>query len=63
MPRTWIVLAIVYAVFFSWYTSFEGPFTPEEVEAMLEQMAERRPGEDLSAIRRFGTPCESSRAA
>lgn len=53
MPRTWIVLAIVYAAFFSWYTSFEGPFTPEEVEAMLEQMAERRPGEDLSTIRRF----------
>ena len=23
MPRTWIVLAIVYAAFFSWYTSFE----------------------------------------
>ena len=53
MPRTWIVLAIVYAAFFSWYTSFERPFTPEEVETLLERMAEHSPDEDLTAIRRF----------
>jgi len=50
MPRTWIVLAIVYAAFFSWYTSFEGPFTPEEVETLLEQIAEHSPDEDLTAM-------------
>ncbi len=29
--RVWLVLALVYAAFFSWYTSFGGPLTEEEI--------------------------------
>ena len=35
-PRVvWIVLGVLYVVFFSWYTSFGGPLTDEEVERYL----------------------------
>ncbi len=29
--RTWMGLAVLYALFFSWYTSFGGPLTPDEI--------------------------------
>jgi hypothetical protein len=36
-PRyTWVSLLVVWLAFFSWYTSFEGPFTPEEVARVME---------------------------
>ena len=34
--RGWIILALVYAAFFYWYTSFEGPLTPEEIVHFTE---------------------------
>lgn len=34
--RVWIVLAAIYVLFFSWYTSFGGPLTAEEIDSYLE---------------------------
>lgn len=34
----WAVLAVLYASFFGWYTSFGGPLTPEEVEHYISLM-------------------------
>ena len=34
--RSWIILALVYAIFFYWYTSFEGPLTQEEIVHFTE---------------------------
>ena len=31
LSRSWIILALVYVLFFYWYTSFEGPITQEEI--------------------------------
>lgn len=31
VSRAWVVLGVLYAAFFWWYTSFEGPLTDEEV--------------------------------
>ena len=36
VSRSWIILALVYAVFFYWYTSFEGPLTQEEIVHFTE---------------------------
>ena len=38
--RVWIVLALLYAVFFGWYTSFGGPLTSEEIARYTEMMRE-----------------------
>jgi hypothetical protein len=40
---TWLVLAALYAAFFSWYTSFKGPLTAEEIEHYLALSAELNP--------------------
>jgi hypothetical protein len=37
--RVWLVIAIVYASFFGWYTSFGGALSPDEVEHYLGVMA------------------------
>ena len=36
----WVILAIVYAVFFFWYTSFEGPLSDEEIAHYTEVLAQ-----------------------
>lgn len=44
--RVWLVLAVLYAAFFSWYTSFGGPLREEEIvryRGMIEQVAEGDP--------------------
>lgn len=46
LSRSWAVIALVYAAFFSWYTSFGGPLTDEEIahySAILEAEAEHNP--------------------
>lgn len=59
MSRTvwvWIVLAGIYVVFFSWYTSFGGPLTDEEIDHYLAKMSQGssvRSPERLAALRRF----------
>jgi hypothetical protein len=39
--RVWTALAVLYALFFSWYTSFGGPLTPEEITSYRAVLAER----------------------
>ena len=36
---TWAVLALIYLSFFSWYTSFAGPLTAEEIEHYMSLLA------------------------
>ena len=52
----WLVLTGLYAAFFSWYTSFGGPLTDEEIARYLETFENREPAppaEALEMIRRF----------
>ena len=52
--RVWLILAAIYAAFFSWYTSFGGPLTPEEIDwyvAELERVGQ--PPEAIEDIRGF----------
>lgn len=59
MTRTrwiWLVLAVLYAAFFGWYTSFGGPLTAQEVDQYMTLFAEREdppPPETLTLLRRF----------
>ena len=32
----WLLMGIIYATFFTWYTSFDGPITQEEMERYLD---------------------------
>lgn len=41
VSRVWIVLAVIYAAFFGWYTSFGGPLSDEEVTHFMTLLAER----------------------
>ncbi len=53
---TWCVLSVLYAGFFSWYTSFGGPLTPPEIEHYLTVLQQRDPPAAPAAIallRRF----------
>ena len=46
MTRTrwvWLILAVVYAAFFSWYTSFGGPLTQDEIDHYLGTFAANDP--------------------
>jgi hypothetical protein len=54
-PRTaWLLLAAVWLTFFSWYTSFEGPLTEEEVAFVLDSLQARSAApEDVARLRRF----------
>lgn len=36
--RVWLVLALLYALFFGWYTSFEGPLTEDEITHYREAL-------------------------
>jgi hypothetical protein len=54
--RVWIVLGVLYAAFFGWYTSFGGPLTDEEIAHFmsLAEAREPRPSpERLAQLRRF----------
>ncbi len=50
----WLVLAVLYASFFSWYTSFKGPLTPEEIDHYMGLASARGEGQEpLAHLRRF----------
>ena len=52
----WAVLGVVYAAFFSWYTSFGGPLTPEEIDhfvALIAENGEQRGPEREALLRNF----------
>lgn len=52
--RVWIALAVLYALFAGWYTSFGGPLTPEEIEEYTAILRERaREPERLALWRAF----------
>ncbi len=53
----WLVPALLYAVFFFWYTSFGGPLTQEEVERYMSVFEER--GEDAETLARMRAFLES----
>jgi hypothetical protein len=53
---TWLVLAALYAAFFSWYTSFKGPLSAQEIEHYLALSAELNPSapaEYTANLRKF----------
>jgi len=53
---TWLIIAVIYLAFFSWYTSFEGPLTEAEIEHYLELSKTQDPdssADDLARIRAF----------
>ncbi len=44
--RVWLVLVLVYSAFFSWYTSFGGPLTSDEIaryRGVVEEMSDGDP--------------------
>jgi len=52
--RIWIVLALGYAAFFSWYTSFGGPLSDEEIATFMQVLADGgAPPERLAKFRQF----------
>jgi len=59
MTRTrwiWLVLIGLYAAFFSWYTSFEGPLTDEEIAHYMAQIESREPApapDRVAMLRKF----------
>ena len=59
MTRTrwiWLVLILLYAAFFGWYTSFEGPLTDKEVAYYIERFENREPPlgpERVEMLRKF----------
>lgn len=53
-PLVWTLLAVLYASFFAWYTSFGGPLRGEETDRYLAIMQERGADpERLAVLRRF----------
>ena len=53
---TWLIIAVIYSAFFSWYTSFEGPLTEAEIDHYLELFEAQNPegsAEDLARMRAF----------
>lgn len=48
---TWLVIAITYLGFFSWYTSFNGPLNPQEIEYYIEKV--NASSEELASFRKF----------
>ncbi len=52
--KVWSILAVVYIAFFSWYTSFGGPLSSEEIERYVAIMEERgRSPEEIAPLRAF----------
>lgn len=53
---TWLIVAVIYAAFFSWYTSFKGPLSQEEIDYYLERFAASEPPaspQHIASIRKF----------
>lgn len=59
MTRTrwvWLVLGLLYAAFFGWYTSLEGPLTDEEIANYMARFESREPAlsrERIAQLREF----------
>ena len=56
MTRTkwiWLILVLVYAAFFSWYTSFGGPLNEKEIAYYSERFENREPPPPAEAIERL----------
>ena len=52
--RVWLILAAIYVAFFSWYTSFGGPLTPEEIDGYVAELVRvGQPPETVEDIRAF----------
>ncbi len=52
--RIWLILAVIYVTFFSWYTSFGGPLTPDEIDTYLAELVRvGQPPEAVEDIRAF----------
>ena len=50
----WLALLVLWGAFFSWYTSFEGPFTPEEIAVVMDRAeAGDATPEQLERMRQF----------
>jgi hypothetical protein len=50
----WLVLALLYGSFFSWYTSFKGPLSQEEIDHYMALASARGEGQEpLAHLRRF----------
>lgn len=52
----WLVCGVIYVAFFSWYTSFGGPLTDEEIDTFIAKFASRTPApppEALASLREF----------
>ena len=48
---TWLVISVIYVGFFSWYTSFEGPLSQQEIDHYLGKI--NATPEELASFRRF----------
>ena len=48
--RNWGILLAVYALFFSWYTSFGGPLSGEEIDGYLKVLREAGAEEQRLAV-------------
>ncbi|MFT6753823.1 MAG: hypothetical protein ACI9VI_001855 [Candidatus Azotimanducaceae bacterium] len=56
MKRTylWLTTALLYVLFFSWYTSFEGPMQDDEINQVLERAkANGRSTQSLNTLENF----------
>ena len=59
MTRTrwiWLILVLLYAAFFSWYTSFKGPLADDEIAYYMARFESREPPlprEGLAQLRKF----------
>ncbi len=52
----WLILGLIYGAFFSWYTSFGGPLTEEEIAhymTLLRETAEAQTPDGQAVIKRF----------
>jgi len=50
---SWLIIAVIYAAFFSWYTSFKGPLTPTEIEHYMTLTEARNPDASAEARARM----------
>ena len=48
---TWLVIVVIYLGFFSWYSSFKAPLSPQEIEYYVEKV--NGTSEELASFRKF----------
>ena len=48
---TWLVIVVIYLGFFSWYSSFKAPLSPQEIEYYVEKV--NGTSEALASFRKF----------